>query len=132
MATSASQKLNCLWPLHRGGKGWMRGALGRRLEAALWSFLRTPLGTYPWNPKYGTSIHRLRTQSEPYEDVEGSLLAELQMGIRQWIPDMTLIGVTVQMLPAKQKLEVKVSWGVRATGPEPVFAIGPVKTTVLI
>lgn len=110
----------------------MRGALGARYQAAIWNLLRTPLGTYPWNPKYGTSIYRLRTQSSPYDEIEGLVLVELQMGFAQWIPDVTLIGVQARMNPTNQKLEVQVVWGVPTVGPQPAYAIGPVKTTVLI
>lgn len=132
MATSATQKLNCLWPLRRGGKGWMRAGMGTRLEAALISLLLTPLGSYPWNPKYGSSLYRLRTQSDPYEVLDAQIMLELQMGVAQWIPDMSLLDVQARMIPSEQKLEVNVLWGVPSSGVEPTYALGPVKTTVLI
>lgn len=133
MATSAALKLNCLWPLIRGGKGWMRGGIPERYAAAIRNFVRTPIGSYPWNPKYGTSIYRIRTQGGPYDEAQGLVEAELRIGFSLWIPEVVLIEAPVGVVPAKQKLIVNVVWAIpSASGSQQQYAVGPVKTGVLV
>jgi phage baseplate assembly protein W len=132
MTTSAAQKMNCLWPLQRGSKGWTRAALAPRYEAAIHNLVRTPLGSLPWNPGYGSTLYRLRTQGSPYGEITGGMLMELQAAFGRWIPDVALLGVSVQMLPQKQLLEVLVVWGIPGVGSRGQLALGPVKTKLLM
>jgi len=131
--TTAAQKMNCLWPLTRGGKGWIRGSMAARYEAAIKNLLRTPLGHYPWAPTYGTTIYLHRTQSEPYVEGNTAMEAELSLAFKQWLPDVTLLGTKAQMEPSLQRWKLTVGWGIPAQrGGRVTYIVGPVQTTVLI
>lgn len=133
MSVSAAQKMNCLWPLSRGGKGWVRGNLDLRYAAAIKGLLRTPMGQYPWAPTYGTTIYRLQAQSGPYDEFNAAVEAELSLAFQQWIPDVSLLGILIAMDPLLQRLGVTVTWGVMSQqGGSPTYILGPVRTTVPI
>jgi len=132
MSLHPAQRLNCTWPLVRGGKGWARAGLIDRCQAALKNLLRTPVGFYPWSPSYGTSLYKLRTQSVCREDA-GLVRSELSQTLNTWIPEITFANVELDMDQANKRLIVTVTWMLPAavSSPMPV-STGPYKTTVRI
>lgn len=133
--TIPSQKRNALWPLRREGKGWASGSLAPRLEAALRHLIRTPIGSLPWAPLYGTRLDLYRTQSFPSE-VYLALREELRSAIATWIPDIRLQALDIEANPDNDVLIVKIAWGVPTISPgarsKSQLAIGPVTTTITV
>lgn len=135
----ANRKRNALWPLQREAKGWVTGSMGQRYTAAVHHLLRTPLGSYPWEPTYGTRIHLLRTQSVTESD-RGFIQMDISGAMSLWIPDIALLKTDVQLgtLDEEEHLRVIVTWGIPnattagARADSTKFALGPVVQTITI
>ena len=137
-----SRKRNALWPLTRTTKGWKTGILSERYRAALHHLWRTPRGSLPWQPEYGTLIYRFRTQS--FNSVDVAVLQEdLRQATAKWIPDISIL--EIKFVPGElvsesdEQLQIHCAWGIpdatdfdgRATG-QPRFAFGPVTQTISV
>ena len=135
----ANRRRNAIWPLQRDAKGWVTGSMGPRYTAAVHHLLRTPLGSYPWEPTYGTRIHYLRTQSITEAD-QGFLQADVASAMNLWIPDIILIKVEVQLgtIAEEEDMRVIATWGIPnattagARADSTKFALGPVVQTITI
>lgn len=138
----ALRKRNCIWPLVRTAKGWKTGTLAERYRAALHHLWRTPRGSLPWQPDYGTVIYQFRTQS--FNDADTAFLQEdLLRATAQWIPDIVIL--EIQFVPGEligeedERLQIQCAWGIpdatnagaRDTG-APRFAFGPVTQTITV
>ena len=135
MPTSPELRSNCLLPLVRAGKGWVRAALADRLESALKQLCATPRGSLPWAPDYGTLLYQYRTQGMSEDDAD-SIMADLSLAVARWKPGVQLIGVKVlPPLRKDKRAQIRINWGVPAAGPRMQggnYAIKPRDTTVLI
>jgi phage baseplate assembly protein W len=103
---------------------------------------RTPRGSLPWQPDYGTVIYQFRTQS--FNDADTAFLQEdLLRATAQWIPDIVIL--EIQFVPGEligeedERLQIQCAWGIpdatnagaRDTG-APRFAFGPVTQTITV
>lgn len=140
-AVPAIRKRNSLWPLARTTKGWRTGTLGERYRAALHHLWRTPRGSLPWQPDYGTNIYQYRTQGISDAD-EAFLQEDLVRATAQWIPDIVLL--EIKFMPGElveetdEHLQIQCAWGIpdatdtgARTG-KPRFAFGPVTQTITV
>jgi len=128
----ADRKANCLVPMRRGGKGWVRVTGAARYETAIQQLCRTPIGTLPWAMDYGTQLHRYRGQGMSEEQCD-IILVDLRRAFARWIPDITLVSVRVIAHLTQQRQQILLSWGILASGTrERRFVLGPVNTTVLV
>jgi phage baseplate assembly protein W len=111
--------------------------MGPRYASALVQLLRTPKGSIPYSPHFGTRIHLFRTQTFT-EELEAVLAAELQSDIALWIPDIVLSAVEFTSDPRVEELIVRIEWGIpNATQsgsrtPSQRFVFGPTNTTITV
>jgi phage baseplate assembly protein W len=134
---SATKKRNILWPMRREGKGFVTAPMGLRYASALTHLLRTPRGSLPFSPHFGTRIHLFRTQGFT-DDLLRVLQSELIEDIARWIPDIEVVDIAFTADPDDEVLTVRVEWGIpNATeagsrAPSARFVFGPTNTSITV
>jgi phage baseplate assembly protein W len=87
----------------------VRGTLAKRYESLLRMLLLTPMGSLPWAPRFGTTLHLLRTQ--PIQEGDAEVVeAELSVQVATWVPDIVVTGVQLVQDPTTFRVTVSVSW----------------------
>lgn len=127
------QVQNCGWPLARTSTGWQGLNGAKRISAAVFHLLNTPLGSYIWAPSYGTRIHQLRTQGMVLEDMADIIKLDIQQAFGTWLPSVLLLDTGARQMDEDQALYLDISWGIPggagSTG-ERQLVYGPAVTTV--
>jgi phage baseplate assembly protein W len=112
---SAYAKQNLAWPLLWEGAGFRRVTLATRYEAALRHMLNTPQGSLYYEPDYGSTIYRIRTQGMQRERTGhiAAALAHLRSAAAKYIPDIQVVDLTAELNEDDQKLRISCVWIIR-------------------
>jgi phage baseplate assembly protein W len=137
-----TRKRNCLWPLRKSSNGWLTGTLGERYHSAIQHLARTPRGSIPWSPAYGSLFYKYRTQQINAGD-KAFLQDDFGSSLSSWVPDISLVEIDFVNMEEEggddESLEIRMAWcipdstdvGTRGIT-VPRFAFGPVKQTITI
>lgn len=107
---------NCVWPLQLGGRGWVSMPSPERYAHALRQLLTTVPGELLWAPTYGTHVTLIRTQ-DMGEDMADILRGEVEQAVAEWIPEISVVGLTVDRHSEEQKLVIRVGYVVKSNAP---------------
>ena len=91
--------------------GDVKAASGERaVKLALMNLLRTPIGTRPYNPEYGTKIYDyLFRPADPFTEQE--IVDDIEYSIKKYEPRVTLIAIEANIV--EYGIEIRVDYYVK-------------------
>lgn len=117
--TQLSEIANANWQYRLGDDGVVSGV--DDINQAIYTILRTPKGSVPHRPDFGSEIHLFIDQ--PVDVATPSLVRETFEAVLQWEPRVKIKTVNVQIIGAAVALSIhwELADGVAATSVVPIL-----------
>jgi len=116
---AALRKAGGVWPTRWGSGSLARVSMADKAEEAIRHLAKTPQGAFWADLSYGSKFHLILTQGLPLEGIQEdgpiptSLEAantEFMSAVAQYVPDATILGTSIEILPANKSVVFNHSW----------------------